>query len=85
VSAGCWFVGVCDWGCGASGNDSSCFWPAVLVLELDGLDALDWPDWKGLAKTGISLHITNAAANTAMEICFEHLRPVPFIYALPGF
>jgi hypothetical protein len=76
-------LGVCDWGCGASGNDPSCFWPAVLVL--DGLAGLDWPDWKGLAKTGIPLHITNADANTAIEICFEYLRPVRFIYALPGF
>jgi uncharacterized protein (TIGR03382 family) len=80
VVAGCWLGGVCDWGCGASGNESSGFWLAVLVLE-----ELDWLDWGGLAKTGISLDITNAPANMAIEKYFEDLRPVRFIYALPGF
>jgi len=74
VDAGCWLGGVCDWACGASGNDSSC----LLVL-------LDWLDWAGLAKRGIWLDITNAPANIAIEKYFEHLRPVRFIYALPGF
>jgi hypothetical protein len=75
TGAGCWLDGVCDWGCGASGNESSCFWPALL----------DWLDWGGLAKRGISLDITNAPANMAIEKHFEYLRPVGFIYALPGF
>jgi hypothetical protein len=77
VADGSWVVGVWDWGCGASGNGSSGFWPAVPVL--------DWLDWGGLANRGISLDITNAPANTAMEKHFEYLRPVRFIYALPGF
>jgi hypothetical protein len=80
VAAGCWLGGACDWGCGASGNESACFWSAVLVL-----DGLDWLDWGGLANRGISLDITNAPANTAIEKHFENLRPVRFIHALPGF
>ena len=71
-------MGACDWGCGASGNESSGFWPAAL-------DELDWLDWGGLAKRGISLDITNAPANVAMKKHFEYMRPVRFIYALPGF
>jgi hypothetical protein len=76
AGTGSWLGGVCaDWGCGASGNESSCFWLAVL----------DWLDWGGLAKRGISLEIRNAPANMAIEKLCEHLRPVRFILRTPKF
>jgi hypothetical protein len=76
VADGCWLAGACDWGWGASGNESSGFWPAVLVLDED---ELNWPAWGGLAERRISLDITNAPANMATEKYFEYLRPVRFI------
>ena len=71
AGAGCW-LGVCaGCDCGASGKESSCFWP----------EAADcWG--KGLAKSGISLAMTNAPDRTAIEKHFEYLRPIRFIYAL---
>jgi hypothetical protein len=73
AGAGCWLGGVCpDWVCGASGNGLAGFCS----------EAPDWLDWEGTAKSGISLEMSIALTNNAMEHHSEHLWPVRFIYAL---